>query len=48
VAVGADLPGGEEVRGGDLLDLAPVVAVGAEGDVGGKKKSKYLDIFFFS
>ena len=31
-AVGSNLVG-EEVRGGNLLDLAPVLAIGAEGDV---------------
>jgi len=35
MAVGPDLLGGEEVSGDDLLDLAPVLAVGREDDVGG-------------
>lgn len=33
VAVGADPLGGEEVGGGDLPDLAPVLTVGCEGNV---------------
>ena len=35
MAVGPDLLVGEEVRGDDLLDLAPVLAVGRKGDVRG-------------
>jgi hypothetical protein len=35
VAVGSNFLVAEEVRGGDLPDLAPVLAVGGEGDVCG-------------
>ena len=35
MAVGPDLLVCEEVHGGDLLDLAPVLAVGREDDIRG-------------
>ena len=35
MAVGPDLLVGEEVRGGNLLDLAPVLTIRGEGDVRG-------------
>ena len=43
MAVGADLLVGEEVRGGDLLDLPPVLAVGGEGGVRGAVEEDFGD-----